>query len=154
MPARDYYHDIVRSALIADGWTTTDDPLLLKWVTKDHFVDLAERRLLVGDKASEKVAVAVKSFSGPSDMDDPYEALGQFTLYHGMLQESDPDRILYLAVPRKVVDELFHEPIGQLLLERERIRLISFDPDVGVIVQWIPCQRASDRSTRGAHGPS
>jgi len=30
MPARDIFHDAIRSALIKDGWTITDDPLTLK----------------------------------------------------------------------------------------------------------------------------
>ncbi len=31
MPARDKVHDIVKNALIKDGWTITDDPLTLKF---------------------------------------------------------------------------------------------------------------------------
>ena len=30
MPARDLYHDVVRSALIKAGWMITHDPLVLK----------------------------------------------------------------------------------------------------------------------------
>jgi hypothetical protein len=63
---------------------------------------------------------------------------GQFILYQGVPEESEPDRRLYLASPRKVVDDLFQEPIGQLLLKRERVRLLVFDPDLEVIVEWIP----------------
>ncbi|MFN9868505.1 MAG: element excision factor XisH family protein, partial [Pseudanabaena sp.] len=29
MPAKDIYHDNVCNALIKDGWTITDDPLVL-----------------------------------------------------------------------------------------------------------------------------
>ena len=35
MPARDFYHDVVKLALIADGWTITHDPLVLQWRSKD-----------------------------------------------------------------------------------------------------------------------
>ncbi|MGO9462836.1 MAG: element excision factor XisH family protein [Isosphaeraceae bacterium] len=31
MPARDRYHDQVKSALIKEGWTITQDPLHVKW---------------------------------------------------------------------------------------------------------------------------
>lgn len=41
MPARDKYHDCVCNALIKDGWTITNDPLVLKWGGKDLYVDLA-----------------------------------------------------------------------------------------------------------------
>ncbi|HAX76056.1 MAG TPA: fatty-acid synthase [Cyanobacteria bacterium UBA11372] len=30
MPAKDLYHDTVRTALIKDGWTITDDPFKLR----------------------------------------------------------------------------------------------------------------------------
>jgi hypothetical protein len=42
-----------------------------------------------------------------------------------------------MAIPRKIVEDLFQEPIGQLLLKRERVRLLVFDPDSEVIVEWI-----------------
>jgi XisH protein len=80
----------------------------------------------------------VKSFSGASDIDDLEKAVGQFIVYHDILEESEPDRRLYLAIPIKVVADLFQEPIGQLLLKRERVRLLVFDPDSEAIVQWIP----------------
>jgi hypothetical protein len=138
MPARDFYHDVVKSALIADGWTIADDPLILKWGTNDLFVDLGAERLLAADKAGQKIAVEVKSFSGASEINDLEKALGQFILYHDVLGESEPDRRLDLAIPKEIVDDLFQEPIGQLLLKRERVRLLVFDPDLEVIVQWIP----------------
>ncbi len=138
MPARDFYHDVVRAALIADGWTITNDPLVLKWGSKDLFVDLGAERLLAADKLGQKIAVEVKSFSGASEIDDLEKALGQFTLYHVVLEEREPERRLYLAISKKILEDLFQEPIGQLLLKRERVRLLVFDPDLEVVVQWIP----------------
>ncbi len=138
MPARDFYHDVVRSALIADGWTIMHDPLVLKWGSKDFFVDLGAEHLLSADKAGQKIAVEVKSFTGASDIDDLEKAVGQFIVYHDILEEGEPDRRLYLAIPKRVIDDLFQEPIGQLLLKRERVRLLVFDPDSEVIVEWIP----------------
>ena len=38
----------------------------------------------------------------------------------------------------KVYDELFMEPIGQMLLKNRRIRLIVFDVHSETIRQWIP----------------
>ena len=40
MPARNIYHDSVRSALQKDGWLITHDPLRLSWGGKDLYVDL------------------------------------------------------------------------------------------------------------------
>ena len=80
----------------------------------------------------------VKSFSGASDVNDLETALGQFILYHDVLEENGPDRRLYLAIPSEILNDLFQEPIGQLLLKRQRVRLLVFEPKQGLIIQWIP----------------
>ncbi len=85
MPARDFYHDVVKAALIADGWTITHDPLKLKVGKKNLFVDLGAEQLLAADKEGRKIAVEVKSFLGDSEVEDLEKALGQFILYHDIL---------------------------------------------------------------------
>jgi hypothetical protein len=138
MPARDLYHDVVKSALIADGWTITDDPLKLHVGKKDLFVDLGAERLLAADKDGRKIAVEVKSFLGASEVADLENALGQYVLYREILEENESDRLIYLAVSVEVYEDLFKEPIGQLVLRRTHLRVIVFDPEKRVIVQWIP----------------
>jgi hypothetical protein len=138
MPARDLYHDVVKAALIADGWTITDDPLRLHLGKKDLFVDLGAERLLAADKEGRKIAVEVKSFLGASEVADLENALGQYILYREVLAETEPDRLIHLAVTGEVFDELFKEPIGELIIRRAHLRLVLFDPVKGVIVQWIP----------------
>ena len=51
---------------------------------------------------------------------------------------AQPDRALFLAVNEEVYNNLFEEPIGELLLESRRIRLIVFDPHTETIRLWIP----------------
>jgi hypothetical protein len=138
MPARDFYHDVVKSALIADGWTITHDPLKISVGKKDLFVDLGVERLLAADKEGRRIAVEIKSFLGNSEVADLENALGQYILYRDILEESESDRLIYLAISTDVHEDLFQEPIGQLLLRRQRLRLIIFEPERGVIVQWIP----------------
>jgi hypothetical protein len=138
MPARDLYHDAVKQALVHDGWTITHDPLALQWGAKDLYVDLGAQQLVGAEKPGQKIAVEVKSFLGPSDIDDLEKALGQFTLYHDVLAEREPDRMLYLAVPAHVLEDIFEEPIGQLLLKRRRLRLVVFDHERERIVRWMP----------------
>ncbi len=31
MPAKDTYHNVMKNALIKDGWAVTNDPFRLKW---------------------------------------------------------------------------------------------------------------------------
>jgi hypothetical protein len=138
MPARDIYHQQVRQALINDGWTITHDPLRLQWGRKDMYVDLGAEQVLAAEKHKRKIAVEIKSFSGLSEMDDLEKAVGQFVLYHDVLSRVEPERILYLAVSEAIFVDLFEEPIGMLLLENERVRLVVFDPEQEVIRKWTP----------------
>jgi XisH protein len=71
-------------------------------------------------------------------MADLEQAIGQYTVYDEVLLRAQPDRTLFLAVDEEVYDNLFEEPIGQLLLESRRIRLIVFDPHSETIRLWIP----------------
>lgn len=137
MPARDKYHDAVRNALIKDGWTITHDPLRLIWGKRDMYVDLGAKRLLAAEKDDQQIAVEIKSFAGNSEIADLEKALGQFTLYRTIMDEVDPDRILYLAVPQRVVESLFQDDIGTLILREKLVQVIGFDPSEEVLVQWI-----------------
>ena len=137
MPAKDIYHDAVKNALVKDGWKITHDPLRLTWGGKDMYVDLGAERLLAAEKAGQQIAVEIKSFVGDSEMDDLEKALGQYVLYRAVLAEREPNRALYLAVPKDVLD-IFEQPLGKLLLKNNLARVIGFDPQAEVILQWIP----------------
>lgn len=140
MPARDLYHDAVKTALVKDGWTITHDPLTLRWGRKDLFVDLGAEKLLAAEKAGRRIAVEIKSFLGRSEVEDLKNALGQYILYRDIMSEleSEKDRELYLAVPRAVSADLFEEPVGRLPIEKGHLRLLVFDADKEEIVRWIP----------------
>jgi hypothetical protein len=138
MPARDRYHDQVIHALIKDGWTITHDSLRLQWGLKDMYVDLGAEQLLAAEKGPIKIAVEIKSFVGLSEMDDLEKAVGQFVVYHDVLRNIEPDRVLYLAVNEEIFVDLFEEPIGKLLIANGRVRLLVFDQQQEVIRQWTP----------------
>ena len=104
----------------------------------DLFIDLRAERLLAAEKDQQKIAVEIKSFTGPSDMADLERALGQYVLYHDVLAERESERMLYLAIPEETWLELFEEPIGQLLLKNKRARLLVFDPLQEEVRRWIP----------------
>ncbi len=138
MPAKDIYHDVVRTALEKDGWAITADPLTLKIGRRSVLVDLGAEKLLAAERAGRKIAVEIKSFLSPSPIRDLEGALGQFVLYSKILNQQDPDRTLYLAVSRSVFGDLFSEEVGQLLLNTTDLRLIVFHPQKEEIIQWIP----------------
>ena len=138
MSARDLYHANIKNALIKDGWTITDDPLRLRWGKKDMYVDLGADKLLTAKKAKRKIAVEVKSFVGRSQIRDLQQAVGQYILYLDVLSQVEPDRELYLAIHEEIFEDLFEEPIGQLLLKKQRLKLIVFNRHAEVILEWLP----------------
>jgi XisH protein len=106
MARRDKVHDIVRNALEREGWTITNDPLVVKIGRKSGEIDLGAERLLAAEREDEKIAVEIKSFIGSSTLTEFYRALGQFNLYGRALKNQFPDRILYLALPLATYEEL------------------------------------------------
>lgn len=138
MPARNIYHDAVIHALEADGWTITDDPLTLSLGGKDLFVDLgAERNTVAAEKGMQKIAVEVQSFLGDSPVRDLQEAVGQYEVYRAILEENEPSRRLYLAVPHRIHESLLSQPFGQFITSRLRLRVIVFQEEQERIVTWI-----------------
>ncbi len=137
MPARDVYHHHVCHALIKDGWTITDDPYVLKWGLKDLYVDLGAERFIGAERQGQKIAVEIKSFLSPSEIEDLKDAIGQFFLYLPIIARTEPNRVLFLAIREAVYHDLFEEPIGAVLLEEYAIKLIVFDPQTEEIVKWV-----------------
>jgi len=137
MPAKDFYHDNLKRALINDGWKITHDPLTFKWGKKDIYIDLGAEEIIAAEKSGRRIAVEVKSFIGDSEVEDLKNAVGQFVLYHDIMDRVAPDRILYLAIREATYADVFQEPVGEILLENQRVRLIIFDPQKEVIIKWI-----------------
>ncbi len=137
MPARDIYHDHCKNALVKEQWQITHDPLHIQWGLKDMYIDLGAERLIAAERGQEKIAVEVKSFVSSSEIDDLKTALGQYVLYRNILREIESNRKLYLAVRSVVYRDLFQEPIGQLLITNEKLKLIVFDAKTEAITKWI-----------------
>jgi hypothetical protein len=137
MPAKDFYHDTVRSALEKDGWTITEDPLTLSIGSRSVYVDLGARKLLAANKEDRQIAVEIKSFIGNSPVRELETALGQYLLYSQILEDQNYHRVLYLAVSKAVYLDLFSEAIGQLILNKNNLKLIVFDIHSEEITKWI-----------------
>ena len=137
MPAKDIYHNTVRTALEKDGWTITNDPLTLEIGDRSLFVDLGAEKILAAEKQGRKIAVEVKSFLSISPVHDLEEALGQYIVYEDILELSEPERNIYLAVREEVYLDILSEPLGQLLLRKKRLKPIIFDSSREIIIRWI-----------------
>lgn len=79
----------------------------------------------------------VKSFLKTSKITEFYHAFGQFFPYKVALQQLEPDRILYLAVPDYIYEALFNEILIKSLLEQYPIKLIIYVADREEIQTWI-----------------
>ncbi|MGL4880813.1 MAG: XisH family protein [Waterburya sp.] len=137
MPAKDIFHNIVISALQKDGWQITDDPLRIKWGLRELFVDLGAKKLIATQKGESKIAVKIKSFIGRSPINELENALGQYILYRNILEETEPERLIYLAIRKSTYQEIFSEPIGVLTIQKSQLRVLVFDDDKEEIIQWI-----------------
>ncbi len=137
MPAKDFYHDTVRTALEKDGWIITEDPLTLSIGSRSVYVDLGARKLLAATKGELQIAVEIKSFIGNSPVRELETALGQYLLYSQILEEQKSDRILYLAISQTVYLDLFSEAIGQLIISKNHLNLVIFDIQNKEITKWI-----------------
>lgn len=137
MPAKDLYHEVVKHALIKDGWAVTNDPLHLRYGGFDFYIDFGAEDLLGASKNGQKIAVEVKTFLGASSLRELHIAVGQLLNYRLVLTESEPERQLYLAIPEYVYNTLFETPFGKLVLERHQIHVIVFDEQQEVITQWL-----------------
>ena len=97
--ARDLFHQNVREALIKEGWNITDDPLRVPIDGSHLEIDLAAEMVFGAERGNEKIAVEVKSFLSKSFMNNFHEAMGQYLDYRSALEDFDPERIVYLALP-------------------------------------------------------
>lgn len=136
MPARDIFHDAVKHALEKEGWEITHDPLFLRFGGVELYIDLGAEKLIAAKKDQEKIAVEIKSFIGASETTEFSTALGQFLKYQLALEEEDPERMLYLAIPVDVSRSFFSLELPKRLIERYQVRLIIYDPEEEVIVKW------------------
>src|SRR5271157_602209 len=136
--SQNIYHDAVVRALIAEGWTITHDPLTLSYGGKDLFVDLgAERVTLAAEKPGQRIAVEIQSFLSPSPVRDLQEAVGQYEISKAILAETEPERLLFLAAPLRIYENLLSESFGQLIISRLQLRLLIFDETQQKSLQWI-----------------
>ncbi|MEI2577904.1 XisH family protein [Scytonema sp. PRP1] len=137
MSAKDIFHEAVKQALQKEQWLITDDPLKFKFGNVNFQVDLGAERLVAAEKAGEKIAVEIKSFLNPSAITDFYAALGQFLSYRLALEETEPERVLYLAVPLDAYGTFFQLEFTQIAVQKYQVLLVVYDPVNEVIVQWI-----------------
>lgn len=136
--ARDIFHQQVKEALKKDGWKITHDPFTIRISEATKLqIDLAAENAIAAERDSEKIAVEIKSFISDSDISSFHTALGQYLNYCQALEEHEPDRAAYLAVPMETYEYFFQMPFIQRSISRNQIKLIIYEPTLKEILQWI-----------------
>ena len=121
MAAKDKFHNVVKIAREKDGWTITDDPLFIRAEDVDFYIDLGAEKVLAAEKASQKIAVEIKSFLGASEVNEFHSALGQFLNYRSALRLTQPERVLYLAVAIDIYEEFFNRRFIQRVIAEHQL---------------------------------
>jgi len=134
--AKDIFHDAVKNGLEKEGWVITDDPLRIRAGRVDRRIDLGAEKLIAAEKGEEKIAVEIKSFITPSNISEFHTAVGQFLNYRVALEEQQPDRFLYLAVPLGAYKTFFNLPFVETIIERFQLSLLVYEPKNEVILEW------------------
>ena len=102
------------------------------------YIDLGAEKVIAAEKEGGKIAVEIKSFLGPSTLTEFHLALGQFMNYRYALADTEPDRVLYLAVPLDIYEEFFTLAFIQSVLRRSQLHLLVYDVGTEEITQWHP----------------
>ncbi len=135
--ARDKIHEIVKRSLVKDGWTITDDPLVLLPGEDDISVDLGAEKVITAERGTEKIAVEVKTFDQPSVIYEFHKAIGQYFDYETALIVGDENRTLFLAVPNTVYPKFQESRVISASIERAKMKLILIDILEEEIEKWI-----------------
>lgn len=136
MPRRDLYHNLVKNALVKEGWSVTHDPLVLGDLELRVYPDLGAEKN-VAAQGVRRLVIEIKVFGTIGQLSELQKAIGQYILYRSILRRRESTRLPYLAVPSDVYRGLFQKTIIQNLIQDEGIRLIVFNPLTEVIEQWI-----------------
>ena len=137
MPARDRFHNAVKTGLEKQGWKITHDPLTVSFELGDMYIDLGADKILAAERENQKIAVEIKSFFNTSSISEFHTALGQFINYRLALSEQEADRTLYLAVPIDTYTSFFTIRLVQNIIKTYQLKLITYQPETEDIIEWI-----------------
>jgi hypothetical protein len=136
MTAKDIFHSTVRNALEKEDWIITTDPLFIRSLGVELYIDLAAEKIIGAEKDGCKIAIEIKSFIGTSVISEFHKAVGQFLNYRLALKNQEPERQLYLAVPEDTYETFFKIDFVRLIIKEYQIEIIVYNPEEELIVKW------------------
>lgn len=137
MPAIDSCQPNVIKAFEKEGWQVIEQPLMLRLMKRNIYIDIKFRRLK-GGIVEEIVIAEVKCFSNPKfDLEEFYSAIGQYQLYRKALHIYNDFSDIYLVIPQTAYQRLQLESALIAIFEETDVKLILVDVEQEVILQWI-----------------
>ena len=137
MVAKDSLHFQVRRALEKDGWTITDDPFVIEYLGTRLKADLGAEKIFAAEKDERKIVVEIKIFGGLSFFYELHNATGQYCNYRILLNETNPEREIWLAVPLNIYQSEFQKKATQKIIAGLKIKILVYEPEEEVIAEWI-----------------
>jgi hypothetical protein len=137
MARKDLYHDIVKVALVKEGWVILKEHLDISVGRIGLFADLEAEAVYVAERKGEKIAVEIKTFRGQSLVTNMHEALGKYEMYEVALRFVRPELTIYLAIPSAVYHDFFQEILIQEVIKTKKVNLIVYNVEDETIEKWI-----------------
>ncbi len=79
----------------------------------------------------------MKSFISNSPTHELNAAIGQFIAYRLALEELEPDRKVYLAVPIATYSDFMQRPFPRRIIEVNHVPLLVYDPIQEDMLKWL-----------------
>ena len=135
--ARDLFHNIVKKALIKDGWTITHDPFTLHSRKEGGLsTDIGAEKVILAENGLTKIAVEVKSFIHMSILHEFLKASGQYMSYSKIIRKNEPIRLLYVAMPTFVYYRLIkYDWVVEVMTDLNR-GVILYSSEKEIIEEW------------------
>jgi hypothetical protein len=112
------------------------DPYKIKYKDAELFADLAVEKPLAAQQNGRKIIVEIKSFLSPSPMKDFELALGQYILYRNLINLTEPEYQIYLAIKDTIYINFFQRDSIQDIVTINQLLLIVVDMEKEEIVEW------------------
>ncbi len=135
--ARDLFHNIVKQALIKDGWTITHDPYPLHSRREGGLsTDIGAEKIILAENNTKRIAVEVKSFVHISILHEFLKASGQYLSYSKIIVKNDPERLLYVAMPTFVYYRIIQYDWVEEVMEDLKMKIILYNSEKIIIEEW------------------
>ena len=135
--ARDLFHNIVKKALIKDGWTITHDPFTLHSRKEGGLsTDIGAEKVILAENGLTKIAVEVKSFIHMSILHEFLKASGQYMSYSKIIRKNEPIRLLYVAMPTFVYYLLIKYDWVVEVMTDLNMKVILYSSEKEIIEEW------------------